>query len=524
MLRIARREFRLKRKSKRIVVIILISAVLSTFFLIKIVKDGVAIDEGIYSANVPIGYGPFTISDNPDLSISDGVIYVKNTLKGYSAFDEFRSYVIREYNRWIYEKYGERAFPILIRLTEVSTKTPKVEIKKALTPPITEVLTPTTEVTKTPKPVKYIEREKIVKKVNVTESKTSRTEVNYVLPDELRPPLLLEKFVYAFLLVMPFYFISQIFSSSFMEDKVNRRFEVLLTILPGKKLILGKMIPYLILGTIVSFALSVAFGKILIMFLLLPVLLLMLSIDAFVVFLSRSYKEMSFISIVVTLLITAYMFIPAVFSFVPMSKLSPVTVVMDILKGENVDIYFFLSILHVTSISFVLIYLTSNSFEFMYAQSFMEKLINLTSKLTDRYLKVFTFTIASLPFVLIFELFAISIFYPVRTYVVPVLVSLAIIEEFFKGIFVYSSKEKLNPYVSALISAIAFFSGEKLILIPIIPYELSKMLLLPLIAHTASAIVFVLAMRWGFKTSVMSSAIVHASYNGVILWHVLTWL
>lgn len=521
MLKIARIELRLRRKSKKTGIIVLISVILSFFFVGKIVTDGIAIDEGIYSINVPIDYRPFTVSEDPDLLISDGVVYIKYNLKSYSAFDEFRTYVLREYNELIYERYGEKAFPVLIRLVEVPTSVEVVEIRPAVTPTIT-----TETSAETPKPVetRYVKEEVVreVERVNISGSKPVKTGVDYLLPDNLRPPILLEKFIYALLFVTPFYFIAQVFSSSFMEDKINRRFEVLLTVVSGKRLILEKILPYLILGAITSIILSIIFGKFLIILLLLPVLLLMLSIDAFIVFVSRSYKEMSFISIVVTLLITAYMFIPAIFSFIPMSKLSPITVMIGILEGEEVDAYFPLSVTHVTLVSLILIYLTSNSFEFMHVQGLLDKLVNLTSKLTDRYYKVFAFTLASLPFVLLFELFVVSIFYPVRMYVVPVLVSLAIVEEFFKGLFVYSSRDNLNPYVSALISAIAFFSGEKLILIPIIPYELSRMLILPLIAHVVSAMIFVLAMRWGFKAGVVSSSIAHASYNGVILWHVLT--
>ncbi len=516
MLKIAKHEIRMRKVSKRMCFIVLISIILSAIFINKIIVNGIVIDEGIYFTNIQIDYRPFKVSENPDIIIYGNVVYVKNNLKGYSAFDEFRNYVIKDYNRWIYEKFGEKAFPVLIKIQEIPTHK-KTEISyREIVKPKSVTETPIQEKKEYIKPVKREEREKRVEKVNVT-AKTLRS-VEYITPDSLRPPILLKRFVHAFLFVMPFYFISQIFSSSFMEDKVNRRFEVLLTVLSSRDVIFGKMIPYIVIGFIISVIISIIFRNLIIISLLLPILLLMLSIDAFVVFLSRSYKENSFISIVVTLLITAYMFIPAIFSFIPMSKLSPIAVLIDIIEGGKLDIYLPLSIAHISAISLTLIYLTSNSFEFMYFQGLTEKLINLTSKLTDRYYKVFIFTIASLPFVLLFEMFTLAILYPVRMYIIPVLISLAVVEEFFKGLFVYSSKDKLNPYISAFISAFAFFSGEKLILLPTIS-NLSALFIIPLIAHIISTTIFVLTMRWGFKTGVFSSAIFHATYNGVIIWY-----
>lgn len=516
MIEIARREIRIKRGSKRVGLIALISLILSVLLFYKLVTNGIAIDKGIYSTNVPVDYRPFKISENPDIIIYRNAVYVRGDLKGYSAFDEFRSYLKMEYNRWIYEKFGERAFPVLVKLIKVPTKPVKVEIGSE------RVVKPTSVTKPVEREGKEVVRT-VKENVNVTVGKPLEKVVEvkrseYITPDALKPPILFEKFFYAFLFVMPLYFIAQTFSSSFMEDKVRGRFEVLLTVLSNRDLILGKMTPYLILGFFVSFAISILFHSIVMVCLLLSILLLMLSLDAFVVFLSRSYKEMSFISIVVTLLITAYLFIPAVFSFVPMSGLSPVTVLINIMEGENVGIYLPLSIIHVSLISLTLLYLTSNSFEFMHHRGLTDKLIQLTSKLTDRYYKVFVFTIASIPFVLLFEIFALAVLYPIRSYVFPVLMSLAIVEEFFKGLFVYSSRDRLNPYISAFLSAFAFFLGEKLILIPLIPLRLTVLFVLPLLAHVTATTVFVLTMRWGFKLGVLTSSTFHAIYNGVMLW------
>ncbi|ADB58026.1 ABC transporter permease family protein [Archaeoglobus profundus] len=524
MLKIAKLEMRLKKGSKKVSSIAIASLILTLMLMYQIASSGVRLDEGIYSSNLEIGHRSFTVSENPDILIEHGKVYLRGDLKSLSAFDEFRKYLREEYNKWIYEKYGEKAFPVLVNLHEIPTEV-KIAIKSIERPE--KVVTPKEKEVGTPKPVTTVEERTTVGESETQEVvptfKEFKTEVRYTIPENLQPPILLEKFVYAFLLVMPFYFVAQIFSSSFMEDKVKRRFDVILTVVSAREFLLGKMIPYVTLGSAISIAIAIIFGKALIMVLLISILILMLSIDSFLVFLSRSYKEMSFISVVVTLVVTAYLFIPAVFSFIPMSKLSPVTLLVESIEGGETDLrYVLLSVSHLALMSFILINLTSNSFEFMYTRGLIEKVVELTAKLTDRYYKVFTFVLVSIPFVLLTELFTIAITFPLRDYIFPVLIVLALVEEFFKGLFIYSaSMNKLNPYVSAILSASGFFVGEKLILIPLIPANVLSLLLLPLLAHIVSSLIFVITMKWGFRVGLAVSSILHSTYNGLMVWMLL---
>ena len=522
MLRIAKLEMRLKKGSKKVSLIATFSLILTLLMVYQIALNGVRLDEGIYSSNIPIEHRSFTISENPDITIGYGRVYLRGDLKSLSAFDEFRKYLREEYNRWVYERFGEKAFPVLVNLHEIPTEV-KIAFNKSFksfkTPQ--EITTP--KVVGTPKPVETVKTVEKTIETPTVPKKPVKTEMKYVTPENLQPPILLEKFVYAFLFVMPFYFIAQVYSSSFMEDKVRKRFDVILTVVSAKEFLIGKMIPYVTFGLVISIAIATILGKALIALLLISILILMLSIDSFIVFLSRSYKEMSFVSVVVTLVVTAYLFIPAVFSFIPMSKLSPVTLLVESIEGGEIDLkYVLLSLLHVSLMSFVLINLTSNSFEFMYTRGLIEKVVELTAKLTDKYYKVFTFVLLSIPFVLLMELFTLAITFPLRNYIFPVLIVLALVEEFFKGLFIYSaSMNELNPYVSAILSASGFFIGEKLILIPLIPTNVLSLLLLPLLAHIVSSLLFVLAMRWGFKVGLITSSAFHSTYNGLMLWMLL---
>ena len=519
MLKVAKFEMRLKKGSRKVSSIAIISLILTLLLVHQIASNGIMLDKGIYSSNLQIEH-TFTISENPDITIEYGRVYLRGDLKSLSAFDEFRNYLRVEYNRWIYEKYGEKAFPVLVNLHEIPT-----EVKIAFKSVKSFKTTPTPKAVETPKPVTTVEEGKTIGMTNETitvSKKPTKTEMKYVPPEKLQPPILLEKFAYAFLFVMPFYFVAQIFSSSFMEDKIKKRFDVILTVVSAREFLLGKMIPYITLGLVISTAIAVIVGKAVVVALLISILITMLSIDSFLVFLSRSYKEMSFLSVVITLVVTAYLFIPAVFNFIPMSKLSPVTLLVESIEGGEIDLrYVLLSTFHLALMSFILINLTSNSFEFMYTRGLIEKVVELTAKLTDRYYKVFTFALVSIPFVLLMELFTLAITFPFRSYIFPVLIVLAFVEEFFKGLFIYASVNKLNPYVSAILSASGFFIGEKLILIPLITANVLSLLLLPLLAHIVSSLLFVLTMRWGFKVGLTTSTAFHSTYNGLMVWMLL---
>ncbi|RLI86544.1 MAG: hypothetical protein DRP01_04015 [Archaeoglobales archaeon] len=515
MFKIARLELRGKSRGSTLIVFSLIATAILTYYILKF---GVNLDRGIYTINVPIGFKSFDVSPNPDLTVNGDVVILRGNLKSYSAFDEFRNYIRSEYNRYLNEKYGDYAFPVLIRLHKVSTgmvvkvereEVPKEKPKKERKKAVENVSV--VDVGEVGKVGKVGKVEKVEK-----EGKVSLGE--FYLPENLRPPILLEKFAYAFILILPFYFLAQAFTSSFMEDKVARRFDVLLSVVSEGRFLIEKMTPYLTVGLAISILIALIFKSVIMIPLLMVIMVAILSIDSFLVFISRSYKELSFITVVVTLVVTTYLFIPAVFSFIPMSEISPVTLIVRSIGGEFVGLNeILISIVHLSIISITLLYVTSNSFEFMYSHGLITKLIEVTTKLTDSYLKVFLFVTVSIPLVFLIEFFMLSVTFPFKSYAL-ILIVLAFVEEFFKCLFIYSASLKgLNPYLSAFLSAFGFFLGEKFILLSVIPIEMFGLLTIPLLAHILSALVFTLTMRFGFKFGLLSASSVHSIYNGLIL-------
>ena len=528
-LKIASLELRLRRMPKKFAVFLAFTFVLIIFSTYYVAKNGIGIDEGIYSTNVELPSKAFTTSDNPDLVVSNGRVFIKNNLKSYSAFDEFRRLIRVEYNNWLYERFGDSAFPVLVKVFRVPTKVElKVGTVKSVTPEIPT--TPTAQITQTPQatavtPKSIGEEGRIGKKIGEIEG--VKAEKGFVLPENLQPPILLKKFVYTFLIVMPFYLLAQIYSSSLMEDKIKKRFDVLITATSHKAVVFGKLLPYVAMSTALAIVISAFLNKPLIPILLMPVVVFILAVDCFLVFIARSYKELSFLSIVVTIVITAYLFIPSIFTVIPMSRLSPITLLVQHLSDEHVDLSdIFMAVAHLSLMSAVLLYISLNSFEIVYSQrGIVDKLLDVTTQLVDRYYKVFLASLISIPFVLLMEFFTLSLTFAFRNYFILLLLILAIVEEFFKGLFTYSAyKNGLNTYLSAFLSALGFLIGEKALLLTFIPAEYARLLIFPLVAHVLATISFVLVIRWGFRSAVGVSALIHTTYNGLVVCLLLRWL
>jgi len=179
----------------------------------------------------------------------------------------------------------------------------------------------------------------------------------------------------------------------------------------------------------------------------------------------------------------------------------------------------FVAVAHLTLMSAVLLYISLNSFEIVYSQKgIVDKLLDVTTQLVDRYYKVFLASLISIPFVLLMEFFTLSLTFAFKNYFILLLLILAMVEEFFKGLFTYSAyKNGLNAYISAFLSALGFLIGEKALLLTFIPIEYARLLIFPLVAHTLATISFVLVIRWGFRSAVGVSALIHTTYNGLVV-------
>jgi len=522
MLRIALLEVKArKRWSRRFILILSTLSIVTIAIVIHSILSGIKVDYGIYSSNVELDSPLFVKSENPDIAIHNDGIVVKGDMKSLSAFDEFRNYIRNVYNQWIYDKFGNSAFPVLIRVIRVPTK---VEFRQITINDVKRIVEIAKREEHKIRPKKSTSKENVEIVKKKIENKVTKTgKLEFLTPDELRPPSLLNKLIYAFSFIIPIYFVIQVYSSSTIEDKIKKRFELLFVAEEEWKILFGKMVPYLILSVALGFATMIALGKnVTGIIFLIPIILFLLSLSTFTAMISRSYREMTFLTIILSIFITVYLFIPAIFTAIPMSKISPITLLLTFLEEGKIDFRdYTISTIQFYIMSIVLLTLSLNSLEIMHSQANpIEKVMTITTDIVKSYWIVFLASILSIPFVFVIEFFTLSIIFVIKYAFLVVILLIAVIEEFFKGLFIYSAfKNGLNPYLSAILSASGFLIGEKALLFTFIPVRFIKFLPIPLIAHVLSALIFVLAMRFGFKRALVASATFHAIYDGVILWN-----
>jgi ABC-type Na+ efflux pump permease subunit len=209
-------------------------------------------------------------------------------------------------------------------------------------------------------------------------------ERQVTLPYFLSPPLPFRSVILTFFLALPVYLFAQFYSSSMMDEKINRRVQLLLAspVSPWE-IVAGKTSVYLLLCLLTTGAVSAllkgGFDPY-ILALLFPVILFFLSLGFLAAVLSRSYKENSFITVFFSVVFFAYLFFPAMFSGIHVaSGISPVTFIVSRLENETFQFSGYL-------FSTLPLYLTSGLVFYFGGLLFREEYLFSQAPMTDRLL------------------------------------------------------------------------------------------------------------------------------------------
>jgi ABC-type Na+ efflux pump permease subunit len=371
-------------------------------------------------------------------------------------------------------------------------------------------------------------------------------------PSHLSPPIPFKSVVLSFLFIFPIYFIAQFFSSSIMEERIKRKGELLLVSpVSPSQIVLGKLLPYLLgsiaLVAVMTFRLG---GSPWIILVVLPICLIYLSTSFLGAIIARSYKELSFVLIFLSVFLSGYIFFPAMFSNVhAISIISPMTLVVRLLENETVSIsdYMF------STIPFYLVSILIFIFGiFIYREEDLFTQKTISGKLIDsiqEFIKRAPVPLFSLSIVLIPIAFSIQMMlivlmfnFPIRIGIIVFIIAAAFIEELVKSVGIYtvfsrkmSDATTGNALKFGILSGLGFFTGEKLLLLVVIASISSSpfgsamgagLLVFPLLLHVTSTTVAALGIRYSgcryYIVSVILASIVHAAYNlylvrGVIL-------
>ena len=297
-------------------------------------------------------------------------------------------------------------------------------------------------------------------------------------PAEIQPPFPFGSLVLAFAFLVPMNFVIQAYGSTMLNERINRRGELLLVapVSPGD-IVAGKTLPYLglLVGLTTLVAVAVG-GSVVAIAAALPIALLFLSATFAGAMFARSFKELTFVTVTVSVFLTSYTFVPAIFANVtPIALISPLTVVVrDLQPLQSVaPAEFAFATLPFTLCAGVLFLLGIGIYreEDLFTQRPVPlKLLDALAVRVTRPRDAAILAGLSVPFVFVAELLAVATLFalPVSVTVPVVLVAVAVVEEVAKSLHLLAAFEadrfprtRRTALVLGGLAGLGFFVGEK---------------------------------------------------------------
>ncbi len=374
-------------------------------------------------------------------------------------------------------------------------------------------------------------------------------------PADIQPPFPFSSLLLAFLFLVPMNFVIQAYGSTVLNERIGRRGELLL-VAPVHRLdiVAGKTLPYLAAAIAVTVAIALAIGGGVVSVLaVVPVAFTFLAATFVGAMFARSFKELTFVTVTISVFLTTYVFVPAIFTNVtPIALISPLTLVIMELQGDPIGIgaYTFSTAPFYLSAG-VLFLLGTGVYreEDMFTQKAVP--LKFLDALDARLSGIWSVGLLSalfIPFVFIAELLAIAVLFvlPIELSVPLLLVVIAAIEEIAKSIHIYAGFESDRfarsgrlALVLGAVSGAGFFVAEKFTAIAqvvglpelaigqaaftpagITPSTTLALLAAPLVLHVVTAGISALGaqrnLRW-YLVALTVATVVHAGYNfGVV--------
>ena len=392
-------------------------------------------------------------------------------------------------------------------------------------------------------------------------------------PGDISPPFPFESLVLAFLYIVPMNFVIQAYGSSMLSERLNRRGELLL-VTPASRgdIIGGKTMPYFLgaMGVATAITATLRFsgiaptGSAIAVLAVLPIALLFLSATFCGAMFARSFKELTFVTVTITVSLTSYAFVPAIFTDVtPIALISPLTLVVMDLTGQSISLgEFAFSTLPPLFTALVLFGLGAGLYreEDMFTQrSIPLKVLDALAGQINSRRSALKMSAILIPFVIVAELGAIAFLFVLDSVslnvfgtnqslgIVLVLGVVAVVEELGKSLHLYAGYANARyerTLRSALglgaLSGLGFFLAEKGLLIvrlsdleslPIgnaavrgatppagVPLWAVAVLFLvaPLALHAVTAAISSVGARrgrWAYVAGVGVAVVVHFGYN-----------
>lgn len=375
-----------------------------------------------------------------------------------------------------------------------------------------------------------------------------------LIPSLMNPPVPLSQVVLAFLYIVPVLFLGIFFNSSFMEEKTNRKLNILMsTPVTPLDIIAGKMLPYVVFSLAMVIAMTLVLGGdvLLALAIFTPVILFIFAIYLMVALVYRTFKDQTFFSMAAITFVTGYLVLPALLTGINnVSYISPLTLAVQMYRGESFGLAEY-------ALSTAPMYLVFGLSVFVGVRIFNEEYLMgfgpLYRKAADAiYLAIdknhLYVSIALLSALLIPAVFMVQMVIAILSLMVPVslppmvflsglLVLCVVVEEVAKSVGIATLLENKRIASArtllalAAASALGFFIGEKLLLylsLSIVSNIMlieaigsADLLVIPLVAHFIfTSLVCLLMQKLGVKyypLAIMVGSFIHFLYNFVIL-------
>jgi ABC-type Na+ efflux pump permease subunit len=371
-----------------------------------------------------------------------------------------------------------------------------------------------------------------------------------IIPSLTPPPAPFTQVLIALIYILPITFISIFFTSSFMEEKMNRRLTILLSApVTPFQIILGKMLPYAVfsLGTTALIAVLTNGNVALALAIFAPTTLFIFAIYLMVPLFYRTFKDTTFIAMLVTTMTTAYLVFPAMFANVnDISYISPLTLAVKMYRNEPFGWreYLFPSLPMSAIFCFAMFAGTR-----LLNEEFLMGYKPITRKVADAiylmmahshpYLSVPLWSLLVIPFVYLTQVIflAFSTNLPLGMILGAVLIASAFVEEVVKsvGIVVLANRGIVKSFREILLlsalSGLGFLIGEKLLLLISISmvsqasasgalFGAGLFVLVPLAAHfifTAIVTLLTSKAKLPYMLALMIGTVVHFIYNWTLM-------
>jgi len=368
-------------------------------------------------------------------------------------------------------------------------------------------------------------------------------------PADIAPPFHFESLVLAFAFLVPMNFVVQLYGSSMLGERTNRRGELLLVApVQPTEIVAGKTLPYFLGLTLVTALIAVAVGGgFLSIAAVVPIGLCFLAATFLGSMLARSFEELTFVTVAASVLLTSYVFVPAVFTNVtPIALISPLTLVVRDLASESVSLGEYAFSTGPFYLSGIVLFVLGTGIyreEDLFTQRTVPlKLLDALGARLHRYRSVALLSALFIPFVFIAELLGIAVLFalPIDYSMPALLLVIATVEELGKSVHLYAGYAQnrfetgwRTALLLGALSGVGFFLGEKLTLlvqavglpelalgratfVPSGAGGVELLALAPLALHCVTASISSLRARrskWGYLFALLGAIGVHAAYN-----------